>query len=199
MSIGFFLYTRLTFIFSSQVFGTVPEKSDDESDHNQPTTTTLQLLRQQRTQKSAAAAAAAEEAATEEKAVAEEDDAVAEEEDAVAEEEDAVAEEEDAATMTSDSGGTSTTLNSRSLLSTTLTNSSQALSLELASRTLDPRPSVWFSSPLALARRSLSFSPTRHTNTNTEEPPAPRPVKFTRNKFFVLPASESSKNRRNRL
>ena len=62
MSIGFFLYTRLTFIFSSQVFGTVLEKSDDESD-NQPTTTTLQLLRQQRTQKSAAAAAAAEEAA----------------------------------------------------------------------------------------------------------------------------------------
>ena len=140
MHISFFLDTRLTFIFSSQVFGTVPEKSDDESD-NQPTTTTLQLLREQRAQKTAAAAAsAAEEAAA-----------------------------------TSESGGTSITLNT--LSSTTLTESS--LSLEPASGTSNPQPSVRPSSPLALAQRSLSFSPARHTNTHTDESPAPRPVKFT--------------------
>jgi len=43
---------------TSQVFGTVPEKSDDESD-SQIKATTLQLLREQRAKKKAAAAEAA--------------------------------------------------------------------------------------------------------------------------------------------
>ena len=53
MRINFFIDSRLTFILFRQVFGTVPEKSDDESD-NQETTTTLQLLHKQHTQKAAA-------------------------------------------------------------------------------------------------------------------------------------------------
>ena len=53
MRINFFIDTRLTFILFRQVFGTVPEKSDDESD-NQETMTTLQLFHKQRTQKATA-------------------------------------------------------------------------------------------------------------------------------------------------